>query len=33
VPMFETIVAIHTLRNSPLRSGLQGDCVLRAGPL
>jgi hypothetical protein len=31
VPMFETIVAIHTLRNSPLRSGLQGDCVLRCG--
>src|ERR1700704_5010155 len=32
VPMFETIVAIHTLRNSPLRSGLQGDCVLRTAP-
>ena len=31
VPMFETIVAIHTLRNSPLRSGLQGDCVLSYG--
>src|SRR5256884_5629602 len=33
VPMFETIVAIHTLRNSPLRSGLHGDCVLRYGSL
>src|SRR3989442_9160777 len=33
VPMFETIVAIHRLRNSPLRSGLHGDCVLRYGSL
>src|SRR5947199_1500933 len=33
VPIFETIVAIHTLRKSPMRSGLHGDCVLRYGSL
>jgi hypothetical protein len=31
VPMFETSVAIHRARNSPWRSGLQGDCGLRYG--
>ena len=29
VPTFETIVAIHRLRNSALRSGLQADGAAR----